>query len=205
MNTKEIYVSVDIEADGLVPGLNSMLSLGAAAFTIEKELITTFSANLESLDGAEPYAKTMEWWRQFPEAWEEACRNPQPADKVMRAFREHLRELSTRCGCLVFMAYPASFDFAWVNWYFRRFTGTNPFGASGLCLQSYAAALLKCSYLEAEKERFPAHWFDGLPHTHIALDDALEQGAMGINMLRDARSLPRIGLLADRRSERTNL
>jgi len=201
MNTKEIYVSVDIEADGLVPGLNSMLSLGAAYFTIEKELIAAFSANLEPLDGAKPYAKTMEWWRQFPEAWEETRRNPRPAGEVMRAFGAHLGALSRRGERLVFMAYPASFDFAWVNWYFRRFTGTNPFGASGLCLRSYGAAMLKCSYPEAEKERFPAHWFDGLPHTHVALEDALEQGAMGINMLREAHGLPRIGELVDRRSD----
>jgi hypothetical protein len=201
MSTKAIYVSVDIEADGLVPGLNSMLSLGAASFTIEKELIATFSANLEPLDDAEPYAKTMEWWRQFPEAWKEVRRDPQAPEGVMRAFGAHLGALSRRWGRLVFMAYPASFDFAWINWYFRRFTGSNPFGASGLCLRSYGAGMLECSYPEAEKERFPAHWFDGLPHTHVALDDALEQGAMGINMLRESWGLPRIGKLVDRRSE----
>lgn len=29
----------------------------------------------------------------------------------------------------------------------------------------------------------PRHWFDKLPHTHIALDDALEQGALFCNIL----------------------
>jgi hypothetical protein len=30
----------------------------------------------------------------------------------------------------------------------------------------------------------PKEWSDDLPHTHVALDDAREQGAMFINMLR---------------------
>ena len=29
----------------------------------------------------------------------------------------------------------------------------------------------------------PPHWFDPLPHTHQALDDAIEQGALFCNML----------------------
>jgi uncharacterized protein len=29
----------------------------------------------------------------------------------------------------------------------------------------------------------PPHWFDGHPHTHVALDDAIEQGSLFCNML----------------------
>ena len=49
---EEIYVSTDIETDGPAPGLNSMLSFGSAAFLGNKTLLTTFSANLEILEGA---------------------------------------------------------------------------------------------------------------------------------------------------------
>lgn len=31
----------------------------------------------------------------------------------------------------------------------------------------------------------PQRWFDPLPHTHVALDDAIEQGALFCNMLRE--------------------
>ena len=48
LSSDECYVSIDIEADGPVPGLHSMLSLGAAAFTSEGVLGDTFSVNLES-------------------------------------------------------------------------------------------------------------------------------------------------------------
>jgi hypothetical protein len=52
MSSKEIYVSTDVEADGPIPGPNSMLSFGSAAYAGGKELIGTFSANLETLPGA---------------------------------------------------------------------------------------------------------------------------------------------------------
>jgi hypothetical protein len=42
MSSKEIYVSTDVEADGPIPGPNSMLSFGSAAYTGGKELIGTF-------------------------------------------------------------------------------------------------------------------------------------------------------------------
>ena len=50
----EYYVSIDIEADGPAPGLNSMLSLGAAAFTADGALVDTFSANTPEGSGSRP-------------------------------------------------------------------------------------------------------------------------------------------------------
>jgi len=70
---KEIYISADIEADGPMPGPHSMLSIGAAAYTADKVLVSTFSANLETLPGAQPHPKTAEWWATQPDAWA-ACR-----------------------------------------------------------------------------------------------------------------------------------
>jgi hypothetical protein len=39
MQMMEIYVSTDVEADGPIPGPNSMLSFGSAAYTGKKELL----------------------------------------------------------------------------------------------------------------------------------------------------------------------
>ena len=44
-------------------------------------------------------------------------------------------------------------------------------------------ALLKKGYRDSSKRNMPREWFDDLPHSHIALDDALEQGAIFCNML----------------------
>ncbi|MCI0348077.1 MAG: hypothetical protein L0Z53_01520 [Acidobacteriales bacterium] len=39
-------------------------------------------------------------------------------------------------------------------------------------------ALLRKGYRESVKRNMPKRWFDPLPHTHRALDDAIEQGAL---------------------------
>jgi hypothetical protein len=45
----EVYVSADVETDGPIPGVNSMLSFGSAAYLPDKSLISAFTANLETL------------------------------------------------------------------------------------------------------------------------------------------------------------
>ena len=47
----EIYVSTDVESDGPIPGPHSMLSFASAAYTADKTLLSTFSANLDLLPG----------------------------------------------------------------------------------------------------------------------------------------------------------
>ena len=65
---QEIYVSTDIEADGPIPGPNSMLSFGSAAFLADGTMIGTFSRNLETLEGAVADPDTAKWWLTQPEA-----------------------------------------------------------------------------------------------------------------------------------------
>ncbi len=64
----EIYVSTDVETDGPIPGPHSMLSLGSAAYSADGKLLSTFTANLETLPGAEGHPETMAWWATQPEA-----------------------------------------------------------------------------------------------------------------------------------------
>ena len=51
-----------------------------------------------------------------------------------------------------------------------------------------AMSLLGTGYREATKTRMPRSWFEPMPHTHIALDDAIAQGALFCNMLAESRS-----------------
>ncbi len=178
----EIYVSTDIETDGPIPGINSMLSLGSAAYRADKTLVSTFSANLETLPGAVSDPKTMEWWQTQPAAWEACRQDVQPPETAMQNYLAWLRQLPDRP---VFVAYPAGFDFMFVCWYLVRFTGQNPFSHSALDIKTYAMAMLKRDYRDSVKRNMPKRWFDDLPHTHKALDDALEQGALFCNMLRE--------------------
>jgi hypothetical protein len=176
----EIYVSTDIEADGPIPGPYSMLSLGSAAFRGDKKLIATFTANLEILSGAAQHPKTMAWWQQFPDAWR-ACRtDPRPPEEVMRGY---IAWLETLPGKPVFVGWPASWDFMWVYWYLIRFTGQRPFGESALDIRSYAMAMRRSEFWRTGKSYLPRRWFTEAGHTHVALDDAREQGELFSSML----------------------
>ena len=177
----EIYVSTDIEADGPIPGPHSMLSLASVAFQADKTVVATYSANLETLPQAQPYPQTMTWWQQFPQAWE-ACRvEVQPPERVMADYLVWLRALP---GKPVFVGWPASWDFMWVYWYLVHFTGERPFTENALDIRSYAMGMRKSEFRQTARSYLPKRWYDeGLPHTHVALDDAREQGSLFCNML----------------------
>lgn len=177
---KEIYVSTDVETDGPIPGPNSMLSFGSAAYLPDKTLVGTFSANLDLLPGASADPKTMEWWETHPEAWAACRQNTRPPEVVMKEYVSWLKGLPHKP---VFVSYPAAFDFMFVYWYLIRFAGESPFSHSALDIKTYAMARLKTAYRESTKRNMPKRWFDRLPHTHRALDDAVEQGALFCNML----------------------
>jgi hypothetical protein len=178
----EIYVSTDVETDGPIPGPHSMLSFASAAYTADKTLLGTFSANLETLPGAAGHPQTMAWWETQPVAWAACRQNLQTPEKALPEYAAWLKALP---GKPVFVGYPAVFDFMFVCWYLHRFAGDNPFSFSALDMKSYAMAMLKKRFGETVKRNMPRRWFDPLPHTHLALDDALEQGALFCNMLAD--------------------
>jgi len=138
-----------------------MLSFASAAYTADKQLIGTFSANLETLEGATPHPVQAAWWKTQPDAWAACRKDLQKPEIALPAYVEWVEALP---GKPVFVAYPAGFDFT-----------TLAFAMTGL------------PYRKAIKPRLPKHWFDELPHTHVALDDAIEQGALFCNMLADLR------------------
>jgi hypothetical protein len=176
----EIYLSTDIEADGPIPGPHSMLSFGSAAYLTDKTLVDTYSANLRELPGAEPHPASMQFWQEHPEAWK-ACRtNPRLPEDVMPEYVEWVKDLP---GKPVFVAYPATYDFSFIYWYLMRFAGESPFSHSALDLKTLAMAIMGSEFRQSTKPNMPEEWFDPHPHTHIALDDAIAQGALFCNML----------------------
>ena len=185
MAQPEVYVSTDVETDGPIPGPNSMLSFGSAAFTLDKkECIGTFSTNLELLPGATPDPLTKsEFWDKNPEAWA-ACRlNPKPIRAAMSVYVGWVNNLP---GKPVFVGYPATFDFMFVYWYIVNAGLKSPFSFSALDIKTYVSAMLKMPFRESTKRNMPNRWFpEDRPHTHVALDDAMEQGELFMNIMRE--------------------
>ncbi|MBI3897676.1 MAG: exonuclease [Gammaproteobacteria bacterium] len=175
----EIYVSTDIEADGPIPGPHSMLSFASVAYLADKTELQTFSANLETLPGATVDPRTAEWWKNFPEAWA-ACRKDTRSPEVVMP--EYLKWLQALPGTPIFLGWPANWDFMWIYWYLVRFTGERPFRENALDVRSYAMGMRKSTFRQTSRTYLPKRWFDERPHTHVALDDALEQGTLFCNM-----------------------
>lgn len=180
----ETYVSTDVEADGPIPGPHSMLSFGSAAFTETGDLLSTFSANLQLLEGAEGHPETMAWWGENQEAWAQTRHDLQSPPEAMRHYLTWLKSLP---GKPVFVGYPVAYDFMFVYWYLLRFTGESPFSHSALDIKTYAMAVLGLSYRDSTKRNMPKRWFPASPHTHVALDDAIEQGQLFCNMLAERK------------------
>jgi hypothetical protein len=178
----EIYVSTDIETDGPVPGLNSMLSFGSAAYLEDKTLVSTFSANLDTLPEATADPETLIWWQSHMEAWEASRKDTEPPSIVMPKYVSWLKSLP---ATPVFVGYPAAFDFMYITYYLFRFAGESPFAYFALDIKSYAMAMMKVDFLQVVKSNMPRNWFDELPYTHVALDDAISQGALFCNMLKE--------------------
>lgn len=188
---KEVYISVDIETDGPIPGQNSMLSLGAAEFdplsAFPEGPKSTFYRNLVPLGNAVQDPKTMEWWAKQPkEAWKRTLSHQQSPIAALIDFRGYLKSLS---GKPVFVAWPATWDFMFIQWYFIYFLGACPFGISGLDLKTFAFCRLagtERSFRGTSKKILPEIWKENLPpHTHNALDDAIEQGILFVRMMRE--------------------
>jgi len=184
---REIYISTDIESDGPIPGDHSMLSFGSAAFTKDGKLIGTFSTNLETLPGATMHPSTKQFWDRNPKAWAACREDPIAPDIAMKEYTEWLKSLD---GKPVFVAYPAGFDFTFIYWYLIKFTGYCAFSHSALDMKTYAMSIMETEFRKSTKRNMPKSWFKkGLPHTHVAIDDAIEQGYLFCNMLKARKKL----------------
>lgn len=181
----EVYVSVDVESDGPLPGPNSMLSFGAAAFVLgEKGPINTIAINLETLPEAKGDPDTMAWWGKAENqiAWKKSRENLVSPEVGMTQFVAWVKSLPGKPVCV---AYPAGYDFLFLYTYMIRFAKESPFSFSCLDIKTAAAMVLKLPYRSATKRNMPRRWFSNSPHTHVAIDDAIEQGELFMAIWRE--------------------
>jgi hypothetical protein len=84
----------------------------------------------------------------------------------------------------VVVGYPVCFDWMFLYWYLVNFGGDSPFGHSG-CMDMKTMFALKSgrSIAFVGKRSMPKHLLSSRPHTHNALDDAIEQGDLFRNLM----------------------
>lgn len=187
---RDIYISIDIEADGPYPGDFSMLSLGAAAFLLpSREPVATFEVNFERLPGAGQNADTMAWWSRFPDAWAHSTKDPKSPEMAILDLVSWVYEVRTKHSADPVMVVYPSWDYMWVQWYMSKFhpEARSPFGLGSLDVKTLAMAALKLDrFKEASKRRFPKRWEEGQPkHTHKAVEDAIGQGVLFVNIINE--------------------
>lgn len=184
--SSDIYFSVDIESDGPIPGPFSMLSLALVA-------VATFDG--ERFVRLDTHG-TSRYWELQPvsDNYEPAAlaihgldrgrlqREGVPPERAMREADEWVRGVAGAYRP-VLVAYPAVFDWSFVHWYFLSFRGSSPFG-HGACIdiRSLYMGAAGSTYEESSKSNLPADLLPHSPHTHNALDDAIEQGELFSNL-----------------------
>jgi hypothetical protein len=189
----DVFISVDVETDGPIPGPYSMLAAG---------LCVAGTYDGTRFERADLSAHT--WYRELrpisddfiPDALAVSgldrdalvAHGSDPAE-AMRHAADWVVDVCGRARP-VLVAYPLSFDWMFLHWYWHRFAGGSPFGHSS-CLdiktlaQQHTGAVLDRLW----KSEPPADIAPDLPHTHNALDDAKEQAQLFANLFE--RSLAR--------------
>ncbi len=183
-------MSLDVESNGPAAGLNSMLALGAAAFSDDGEWITSFYSTLYPIPGSSPDPDTMKWWETQPEAWAEVTRNRLQPATVMREFTAWSESL-TNFGRLTALGWSIVYDWQYVNWYLWRFVGRNPLGYDAMDIRSYASGLAAEPSYRGLTEKQVEELVGPVDKTglraHVAVDDAIGQGRLCMAFLRYAR------------------
>jgi hypothetical protein len=185
---REVYVSVDVEADGPIPGPFSMLSFGMAlcgtadqnGFTARDPGACTFYAELKPIsDTFEPDALAVSGLDRNRLAAE-----GQDPVEAMNTAATWISETSAG-ATPVLVAYPLGFDWMWLYWYFMRYAEKgSPFGHSRhLDIKTLYAAKANALITHSTKPQMPAELLPQRPHTHNALDDAVEQAELFQNLM----------------------
>jgi ribonuclease T len=167
---QEVYISVDVEAAGPVPATYSMLSLGAVTVDDPKK---TFYVELKPVN-ENSVPEAMKVIGRTLADFKHTGRDPKEA---MMAYRDWLANVA-KAGKPVFVGFNATFDWAFVNFYFHQYLGENPFGFGGVDIKSYYMGMTGCTWEDTRSSRIRAEFKAATRHTHNALDDAIEQAEM---------------------------
>ena len=152
------FIVVDVESDGPCPGLYSMVSFGAVL--VEPGLTRSFMRTTAPItDQYVPEALAVSGHSRT-----EHAQFGDPAT-AMKDFAEWLSANST--GRPVFVSDNPAFDWQWINYYFHRYTGANPFGFSARRIGDLYAGMQKNAYSANDWKKFRK-----TAHTHNPVDDA---------------------------------
>ena len=177
MKNNEIYISVDVETSGPVPGEYSLLSVGACLVQDTAESIYIELQPDSIHHDAEALAVTglsLEYLQQ----------NGVPPIIAMKHLYEWICLVKKAEMKVIFVGLNAPFDWSFINYYFHKYLGDNPFGYTAIDIKAYYMGLTGCSWAETKSSRMSAKFQPISYPSHNALDDARFQAELFSLMLK---------------------
>jgi len=187
--TKKVdaYFSADVETDGPIPGPFSILSFA---------LVYAGSFDGRHFQRPDSYAQTL--YKELkpisenfePEALQingldraRLCLEGEPPEKAMTEVSRWVKGIAGKAEP-VLVAYPLSFDWSWLYWYFIRFSADGSPFAYSRCFDIKTALAVKAAIpiSEASRSRIDPRLRSRHPHTHHAIDDAIAQAEIFANV-----------------------
>lgn len=167
----ERYISVDVETSGPIPGEFSLLSIGACEIYGDgSEFECELMPLNEKFDPDAMQATGLDFTH-----FQRFGREPKAAFEDFSSWLGGLRRSQDK---LVFVGFNAAFDWSFINYYFHRFLGCNPFGFTALDIKSYYMGTARCQWSDTRSSVMNKHLQPQLHGSHNALQDARYQAEL---------------------------
>lgn len=168
----ELLVSVDVETSGPSPSTGSLLAIGACLIDDPAAAVYIELQPLAGLPWSEDAARIHRLDRARLE------REGLPAAAAMERLAGWLGQVANGRRP-VFVAFNAPFDWMFVDDYFQRFVGHNPFGIAALDMKAYYMGRARVErWAETTHDHVKRYLGVAVAHTHDALADAREQAQL---------------------------
>jgi len=172
-------ISVDVEAAGPNPSQYSLLSIGACTLVEPRQ---NLYIELQPVnDNSTPEALAISGL-----SLEQLAERGAPPAKAMARFEGWTQEHVLPGQQPIFVAFNAPFDWMFVNDYFQRYLGRNPFGHAALDLKAFYMGLTGVRWSETTMGHLSARYLDNRDLTHHALRDAQDQAELFQKMMTEA-------------------
>ncbi|MCH9269909.1 3'-5' exonuclease [Pantoea ananatis] len=171
MIKKEIYISVDVETSGPIPGIYSLLSIGACLVDDKESSIylelqpDSISHDLEALQVT---GLNLEYLQQ---------KGFNPAEAMLQ-FSEWISSVTHPEENAVFVGLNTPFDWSFINYYFHKYLGYNPFGFSAIDIKAYFMGLTGSTWVDTKSSNIVKILHPQSQPSHNALDDARFQAEL---------------------------
>lgn len=176
MTSDELYVSVDVETSGPIPSEYSLLSIGACL--VAEPAISIYLELQPDSTKHDPEAVAVSGL-----GLDKLAREGLAPQEAMLRFEQWLKSSCPPGQKVVFVGLNAPFDWSFINYYFHKYLGSNPFGFTAIDMKAYFMGAIGCSWKETKSSQMAATLKLRSTPNHNALDDARFQAELFTLML----------------------